>query len=197
MKSSRLLMTLLYLQTRQRASATELADHLGVSVRTVYRDVEALTAAGVPIYADRGPSGGYRLLDGYRTRLTGLTGDEASALLFTGLPYAAHQLGIASFLAAAELKVFAALPPELRARVQRARERIHLDAPGWTTDADQPPQLQAVTAAVWRQESIIVTYRSWGGVKTRSLDPLGVVCKAGTWYLVALRTDKPAGPART
>jgi predicted DNA-binding transcriptional regulator YafY len=85
-----------------------------------------------------------------------------------------------SFLAAAELKLFAALPPELRARVERARERIHLDAPGWMTDTTHPPYLQQVATAVWRQEAIIVQYRSWGGEKTHALDPLGLVCKAGT-----------------
>ena len=192
MKSSRLLSIMLYLQNRGRVPATELAEHLEVSIRTIYRDIDALIASGVPIYADRGPTGGYRLLDGYRTRLTGLTPAEADALLFTGQPSAAAQLGLGAFQAAAELKLFAALPAELRARVERARERIYLDAPGWSTDSSDPPYLQRVAAAVWEQEAITIRYRSWRGEKTHTLDPLGLVCKAGTWYLVATRNDEAA-----
>lgn len=187
MRASRLLSTLLLLQTRGRMTAQELAEELEVSVRTVYRDVESLSAAGVPVYADRGPTGGYQLLDGYRTKLTGLTSDEADSLFLAGMPGPAAELGLGTVVATAELKLLAALPAELRSRASRIRERFHLDAPGWLREADEAPHLTAVAAAVWDDRMIEVRYRRWAAPRevTRTLAPLGVVLKAGTWYLVA------------
>ena len=195
MRASRLLSTLLLLQTRGRLTARELAGELGVSVRTVYRDVESLGAAGVPLYADRGPAGGYQLLDGYRTRLTGLTADEAESLFLAGAPGPAAELGLGAVLAAAQLKLLAALPQELRSRAGRIPERFHLDAPGWFRDADQTPHLSAVADAVWNQQLIRVRYRRWARERevTRPLEPLGLVLKGGVWYLVA----RASGQIRT
>lgn len=190
MRASRLLSVLLLLQTRGRLTARELADELEVSIRTIYRDMDALAASGVPVYADRGPEGGYSLLEGYRTRLTGMSAEEADALALSGMPEAAAELGLGRVLAAAQLKVQAALPTELSDRAGRIAERFHLDAPGWFREADHVPTLTGVADAVWNQRVLRVRYRRWatGGREPeveRELEPLGVVLKAGTWYLVA------------
>ncbi|MGH3632080.1 MAG: helix-turn-helix transcriptional regulator [Sciscionella sp.] len=186
MRASRLLSLLLLLQERGRMSATELATELEVSVRTVYRDVESLSAAGVPVYADRGRDGGYQLLEGYRTRLTGLSEPEARALLFAGMPAAATDLGLGEVLAAARLKLSAALPSELRARAGRVAERFLLDAPTWFRTTDEVPWLAGIADAVWDQRRIEVRYERWDrSVVTRLLEPLGLVLKSGVWYLLA------------
>ncbi|MEH0938072.1 helix-turn-helix transcriptional regulator [Micromonospora psammae] len=192
MRASRLVSLLLLLQNRGRLTARELADALEVSVRTVYRDVESLGAAGVPVYADRGPAGGYRLLDGYRTRLTGMTAGEAEALVLAGMPGPAAELGLGSVLAAAELKLRAALPAELADRGDRVRQRFHLDAPGWFRDPEPVPHLTALAGAVWEDRMVRVRYLRWQRPRevTRVLAPLGVVLKAGRWYLAALSGDQ-------
>jgi predicted DNA-binding transcriptional regulator YafY len=149
----------------------------------------------VPIYADRGPAGGYQLLDGYRTRLTGLTSDEADSLFLAGVPGPAAELGLGGALAAAQLKLTAALPAELRDRASRVGERFHLDAPGWFRDAEDTPFLSDLATALWRDQRIAVRYRRWGHDEVdRLLDPLGLVLKAGVWYLVA---GGPTGAPRT
>jgi len=193
MRASRLVQLLLLLQTNGKMTAGRLADELEVSVRTIYRDIEALSGAGVPIYAEPGPGGGVRLVDGYRTRLTGLTAEEAEALALSGLPGAASELGLGTVLAAAQLKVDAALPPELRSRAVRMRERFHLDAPGWFAREEPVPHLAGLSRAVWEEQRVEIRYEKWDGEVKRALDPLGLVLKAGVWYLVALsgRTRSP------
>ncbi|MFJ3922080.1 helix-turn-helix transcriptional regulator [Streptomyces sp. NPDC090022] len=196
MKSSRLLTILLLLQTRGRMTAADLADELEVSVRTVYRDVESLAAAGVPLYGDAGHRGGYRLLEGYRTRLTGLSGGEAEALFLSGVPGPAAELGLGRALSAAQLKLRAALPPELRDQADRMRSRFHLDAPGWYARSTGVPFLPRVADAVWRGRVLEVRYRRWKEPTDvdRRLRPYGLVLKAGRWYVVAAPAEGAESP---
>jgi predicted DNA-binding transcriptional regulator YafY len=187
MRASRLVSIILLLQTRGQMTAEQLAGELEVSVRTIYRDVSSLHAAGIPLYGDAGPAGGYQLVAGYRTRLTGMTAAEAEALALAGIPGPAAELGLGGVLAAAQLKLDAALPAEVRARAALVRERFHLDAPGWYYDGDSVPYLSEIAGTVWRQQRIKVRYRRWRAPTdvTRRLDPHGIVLKAGKWYLVA------------
>ncbi|AYF78832.1 YafY family transcriptional regulator [Nocardia yunnanensis] len=186
MRASRLMSILLLLQTRDRVTAQEIADQLEVSVRTVYRDMESLSAAGIPVYGDAGHAGGYRLLDTFRARLNLLTADEAESLFLSGLPSAAADLGLGALVTAANLKVRSALPAELRDRVGRVAERFHLDAPGWYTESEPAPHLTAVADAVWNERALRFDYIRWATPSsvTRTTEPLGLVLKSGNWYLV-------------
>ncbi|MFF2848930.1 helix-turn-helix transcriptional regulator [Streptomyces sp. NPDC058001] len=187
MRADRLVSLLLLLQNRGRMTADQLAAELEVSVRTVYRDVEALHTAGVPLYGESGHAGGYRLVAGYRTRLTGLTVREAEALFLSGAPDAAARLGLGPVLTAAQLKVRAALPGELAAHADRISARFHLDAPGWYAPDEDVPHLTAVADAVWNSRVLRVRYRRWKEPTEveRRLEPYGLVLKAGRWYVVA------------
>ena len=144
---------------------------------------------GGPVYAERGPAGGYALLDGYRTRLTGLSEDEAESLFLTGVPAVAAELGLGSVLAAAELKLLASLSPESAGRAGRIRERFHLDAPGWFHQAEPVASAGGGGRTGLEREALRVRYRRWGAEVDRDLDPLGLVLKSGTWYLVAWPTE--------
>jgi predicted DNA-binding transcriptional regulator YafY len=188
MRATRLVSLLLLLQTRGQLTAADIAEKLEVSVRTVHRDVESLAAAGVPVEAVRGPAGGYRLAGGYRTRLTGLTGDEAEALFAAGISGPAAELGLGGELAAARLKLLAALPHELQERASRASLLFHLDTRGWFRAEDTVPHLPDLSAAVWRGCRVRLRYREGGRLVQRTVDPLGLVLKGGAWYLVARRS---------
>ncbi|MBW6433583.1 WYL domain-containing protein [Actinoplanes hulinensis] len=195
MRASRLLSLVLLLQDRGRLTAQQLAEELDVSVRTVYRDIEALGAAGVPVYAELGANGGYQLVDGYRTRLTGLTPQEAGAILLAGVPEAAAELGLGAVLTTAELKLRASLPARLARHVDEIRDRFHLDAAGWFRETETHPHLTALAGAVWNRRRARMRYRRHRAPHEvdRLIDPLGIVLKAGVWYFVA-RVD---GSART
>ena len=185
MLASRLLSILMLLQTRGRISAPALAREFEVSVRTIHRDIDQLSAAGIPVYADRGRSGGFQLMDGYRTRLTGMTQSEAEALLLAGLPGPAAQLGLSDLLSAARLKLLAAMPENLQRNAERIASRFHLDPVGWFRGDDPLPTLQTVAQAVWAERCLKVRYRNSGEMYLRRLGPLGLVLKGGVWYLVA------------
>jgi len=192
---------LLRLQSSGGATAPQLAAELEVSVRTIYRDVGALQAAGVPLWTETGPTGGIRLIDGWRSDLEGLTTDEAMALFVGGPATAIDQLGLGSFLAAAQVKVLAALPPAAARRAEEGRSRFLLDAPGWFQREEPTDALAALAAAVWGDHRVDLTYRRQDRAVARRVDPLGLVLKAGTWYLLArhrgdLRTYRVSRVAR-
>jgi predicted DNA-binding transcriptional regulator YafY len=189
MRASRLVTLLLLLQTRGRMTAGQLAAELEVSERTIHRDVDALSEAGVPIYAERGPHGGVQLVEGYRTRLTGMTADEAEALFLSGLPGPAAELGLGTVVTAARLKVLASLPSELRVRASRLVERFYLDAAGWFQESDPVPHLAAVAEAVWEGRRLWIEYERGDSRVERLLEPLGLVLKGGIWYVVAAVED--------
>ncbi|MEU6421865.1 helix-turn-helix transcriptional regulator [Streptomyces spiralis] len=185
MRAARLIKMVLLLQSRPSMTAAELARELEVSERTVTRDAQALSEAGVPVYADRGRAGGYRLIGGYRTRLTGLARSEAEALFLSGVPGALREMGLEDAASAARLKVSAALLPSLRDASRSAAQRFHLDAPNWFTEPRTPELLPAVADAVWDDRRITARYRSGESEVERELEPYGLVLKAGVWYLCA------------
>ena len=189
MRASRLLSILLILQTRGRTTARALAADFEVSVRTVYRDIDQLSAAGVPVYADRGREGGFQLMEGYRTRLTGLTDAEAETLFLGGLAGPAAEMGFSQALMTMQLKLLAALPPERQAAAERMAARFHLDPAGWYQVETGGERLPELAQAVWGQHLIQIRYESWKGPVERTLEPLGVILKGGVWYLAA----RPAG----
>ncbi|GAA2931574.1 MULTISPECIES: WYL domain-containing protein [Streptomycetaceae] len=186
MRAARLIKMVLLLQSRPAMTAAELAKELEVSERTVTRDAQALSEAGVPVYADRGRVGGYRLVGGYRTRLTGLARHEAEVLFLSGLPSALREMGLDDAASAARLKVSAALLPSLRDASRTAAQRFHLDAPGWFHEPAVPELLPSVAEAVWGDRLVRVRYRRGGAQEVeRELSPYGLVLKAGVWYLCA------------
>ncbi len=191
MRASRLLTILMILQTRGRTSAETLAEQLEVSVRTVYRDIDQLSAAGVPVYAETGRNGGFALLDGWKTRLNGLTAPEARALFFSGLPGPAGELGLGDEAAAAELKLLAALPADWQAEARRMSSCFHLDPRGWFQPGHKPEFLKLVAEAVWSETRLSIRYQSWKEIRDRVIDPLGLVLKGGIWYVVAQRDGNP------
>jgi len=190
MRADRLLSLLMLLQARGRMTAHKLAEELEVSERTVYRDIDALSAAGVPVYGQAGPEGGYTLLDSYRTHLTGLSKGEVRALFMLNIPAPLAELGVSQDLKAALLKLSAALPAAQRRDEQHVRQRFYLDSTWWGQGEVPLPRLQAVHQAVWEDRKIFLAYRIHPlGVQVEQLvEPYGLVAKAGVWYLVYARS---------
>jgi predicted DNA-binding transcriptional regulator YafY len=194
MRASRLLSILMLLQTRGRLSAGALAEALSVSVRTIYRDVDHLSASGVPIWAENGRHGGFELQAGWRTELTGLTAPEARAVFMAGLPGPASELGLGEAMASAQLKLMAALPDDWRGGTGHVTSCFHLDPTDWYQAALPSPHLREVAAAVWGRQRLRMRYESWERVSDRVVEPLGLVLKSGRWYLVARSARADAQP---
>jgi predicted DNA-binding transcriptional regulator YafY len=185
MRSSRLLAILILLQLRGRMSASELAAEFEVSIRTIYRDIDQLSAAGVPVYAERGREGGFQLMDGYQTKLTGLSGEEAQFVMLGGLGAVAADLGVGPELASAQMKLAASLPPAQGARAQFVEDRFLFDPTDWYRARERPEYLALAAQALWQERRLRIDYESWEKRATRMVDPLGIVLKSGAWYLVA------------
>ena len=196
MRADRLLSILLLLQTHGKMSAGKLADELEVSERTVYRDIDALNAAGVPIYGDPGPGGGYTLLDNYHTHLTGLTDKEIRALFMLSIPEPLMELGVGKELKTALLKLSASLPGEYIETEKYIRQRFHLDSTWWQQSNESVPQLRTVHEAILQDRKLLIKFRlPFPAEMEQLVVPLGLVAKAGVWYLVysvhdSLRTTR-------
>lgn len=185
MRASRLLSILILLQLRGRLTAEYLAEEFEVSVRTIYRDIDALSAAGTPVYGDSGPGGGFGLLEGYQTKLTGLDSDETEAMLLVGLPGAAQAMGLGDAADRARNKLLVALPGSGGDEASRIAGLFHLDTADWYRATRPTPFLTRVARAVLDRQLLAMTYQSWTARRDWTVEPFGLVLKAGHWYLVA------------
>jgi predicted DNA-binding transcriptional regulator YafY len=191
MRADRLLSILMLLQTKGRMTAHDLAEQLEVSERTIYRDMEALSMAGVPVYAERGPGGGCALVDGYQTRLTGLTETEVQALYLLNITRPLADLGLSRALDDAMLKLTAALPQSSREHAEFVRQRLYVDTTWWYHADEATSCLQTLQEALWHDHKLIIFYHEDDGAWSERLaEPYGLVSKAGVWYLIASCHDE-------
>jgi len=186
MRADRLLSILLLLQIHRRMTARELARRLEVSERTIHRDMEALSMAGVPVTAERGAGGGWMLVDGYRTNLTGLNEAEIQALFLTQPSRLLADLSLDKASEAGLIKLLASLPAASRRDAEYARQRIYIDVTGWNRAEEAVPHLHRLQEAIWQERKLYLTYQRGGDCRVeRLVDPLGLVAKGSVWYLVA------------
>ncbi len=185
MRADRLISLLMLLQTNGRMTAEELSERLEVSTRTIYRDLDALSISGVPVYAERGPQGGCMLMESYRTNLTGLNEEEVKALFMFSVPGLLAELGADKASEAAMLKLTASLPAPFQKDAQRIQERLLLDPAGWFQSDESVPHLPLLQEAVWNDRRVRIQYRrSDGQWIKRLIEPYGLVAKANIWYVV-------------
>jgi predicted DNA-binding transcriptional regulator YafY len=186
MRASRLLSILLSLQVHRRVTAREMAKRLEVSQRTILRDMEALSGAGVPVIAERGAGGGWSLLEEYQTKLTGLSGAEIQSLFLARPARLMADLGLQREAEAAFIKLQASLPAGARQQAEFARQRILIDTRGWRDPAESIACLPVLLDALWRERRVRFSYRrALGEPGEREGDPLGLVAKGSAWYLIA------------
>lgn len=191
MRADRLISIVLLLQANGRMTAETLASRLEVSQRTILRDMDALSTAGVPVVAERGTGGGWRLIDGYETKLTGLTPAEIRSLFLARPPALLAELGLKEAADAAWLKLRAALPVGVREQAEFVHQRLLVDSRGWRDSAEPLTSLPVILEALWSGRRIKFLYeKSDGESSEREVDPLGVVARANRWYLVATRGDE-------
>lgn len=187
MRADRLLSILLLLQVHRRLTARDLAKRLEVSERTIHRDMEALSMAGVPVVAGRGTGGGWGLLEAYRTNLTGLNEAEIQAVFLSGPPRLLADLGLDKAAQAALIKLLAALPALSRRNAEEIRQRIYVDAASWRQPGEAIPFLPTLQEAIWLERKVRLSYQRGGdgAAIERLVEPLGLVAKGSIWYLVA------------
>lgn len=185
MRADRLISILLLLQNNGRMTAKDLAGKLEVSARTIHRDMEALSAAGIPVVAERGTSGGWSLTEGYRTSLTGMKSEEMQSLLLAQPSRIIADLGMRGVFENAVQKLLAAFPSAFRQDAETVRQRIHIDGAGWHQSSERFPLLSVVQEAIWEEKQLHMLYPRGEETVERVVEPLGLVAKSGIWYLVA------------
>ncbi|WP_199621000.1 helix-turn-helix transcriptional regulator [Paenibacillus alkalitolerans] len=186
MRADRLLSILLLMQGGGKWTVRELARRLEVSERTVVRDLEALAAAGVPVYAERGNKGGWRLAEGYRTTLNGLNPDDIRLLLMAQMSRMFEDLGKRRETDLLLDKFMNGMPPSTRKEADMVRERIHVDGAGWSESMEKFPHLPVLYEAVWNERTVCIVYRRGEETVERELQPLGLVAKGNTWYVAGV-----------
>lgn len=185
MRADRLLSILLLLQNKTKQTTKQLAQLLEVSERTILRDMEDLSSAGFPVYAERGSNGGWRLSEGYQTRLTGLKKEEVQALMFSHSSTVLDDLGIKQSFEMAFQKLLASTPSAVQQNIDFVRDRIHIDGAGWYESKEKFPHLPLLQEAVWQQKKVLMTYQKGQDEIIRVVCPLGLVAMRNIWYMVA------------
>jgi predicted DNA-binding transcriptional regulator YafY len=186
MRAGRLFSIVLLLQSNGQLTARSLSERLEVSERTIHRDMEALSGAGIPVVAARGAGGGWSLLGEYRTNLTGMNEAEIQSLFVTKPARLLADLNLEKASEGALLKLLAAMPPLHRRGAEFARQRIYVDVAGWSRAEESVPLLHLLQDAIWHERKVRMTYgRGECGSSERLVDPLGLVAKGSVWYLAA------------
>ncbi|WP_338465335.1 helix-turn-helix transcriptional regulator [Shouchella rhizosphaerae] len=186
MRAERLLSIVLLLQNRKIISTKALAEELGVSERTVHRDMDALSSAGIPVYAERGKTGGWKLLDGYRTQLTGLTKEEVKTLFLSPPIDLLGDLGYTKNWQEAREKLLASLSSAASVDFADAQNRIYIDASTWRGKKETVEAFSLLNQGLWEQRALSISYEKYGSAASeREVEPLGLVAKGSTWYLIA------------
>ncbi|MBW8350972.1 YafY family transcriptional regulator [Bacillus sp. IITD106] len=190
MRGDRLISILLLLQSQGQMTAKELAERLEVSERTIYRDMDALSGIGVPIFAERGKNGGWSLLDGYQTDLTGLKESEIRALFVSPSPSLLDDLGMTRTSDEARHKLIASLPSIYRENAKEVWSRIHIDTASWRKRKEKTASFEILKKAIWKDHKIKIVYkRADGKTNERIVKPLGLVAKGDLWYFIASKDN--------
>lgn len=191
MRADRLMSILILLQSRGKMTAKELANELEVSVRTILRDMDALTTAGIPIVAERGRNGGWRLFDHFRSKLSGFTIDDMKSLFLVPSSELLEDLGFINQRLDTRQKLLAVIPSTYRGEAQAIWECIHIDTGTWRQSKEKVHAFKIVQQAVLDQRKLRIDYEQANGVqKERFIEPFGLVAKGNKWYLVAARNGE-------